>query len=126
METDELIPDVWNIWISEDPVADGDASSPMGLGAINVGVPSDAILSTLMATRALALSRWHTQLVSLGWVTTTPATYSDAIDLVSDRYKPAARLWAMRAIAEVDGIGEAAAYLTLLRVGANNTWELAS
>ena len=123
-ETDDLIPDVWSLWIAEDPIVDGDTRSPLESGAVNIGLPSDAILSALMATRPAAQTTWIAHLTSRGWVTTSPATYSDTIDLVSDRYKPAARLWAMRAIAEADGIGEAAAYLTLLQVGSGNTWEL--
>ena len=124
METDVLIPDAWNVWIAEDPLVDGDTKSPLGDGGIKIGLPSDAIISALIATRSAARDSWYIELVGRGWLTITPASYSDAIAAVSDRYKPAARLWAMRAIAEADGIGEAAAYLTLLRVGAGNTWEL--
>ena len=142
-------PSVWAVvengvviafFVSEDPVFDDDTESPiMPLrqftaegqppGAIrgtivNMGVPPDAVLSTLMATRAAALVTWQTYILNRNWAETTPATYNATITLVSDRYKPAARLWAMRAIADADGIGEAAAYLTLLRVGSGNTWEL--
>ena len=117
-ETDVLIPDTWSVWISEDPLVEDDTRSPLGSGAINIGLPSDAILSTLMSTRAVALATWHTHLLSRGWVATTPATYTATIDLVSDRYQPAARLWAMRAIAGADSISETDAFLTLLRVGA--------
>ena len=116
----------WAVWISEDPVNDGDTQSPLGSSGINIGLPSDAILSTLLATRPAALATWHAYLTSRGWVTTTLSTYSATIAMVSDRYKPAARLWAMRAIAKADDIGEAAAYLTLLQVGSGDTWELAN
>ena len=128
------------LFVSEDHVFDDDAKAPISPlrqftdegqppGAIrgtvvNVGVAADAVLSTLMATRQAALTTWLAYLTSRGWVTTSPATYSDTIALVSDRYKPAARLWAMRAISEADDIGEATAYLTLLQVGSGNTWEL--
>ena len=129
---------VVGMWEAEDPISAGDTVPPLsvptddqdvqlvGHTVVNVGVPPDAVISTLMATRQAALTTWLAYLTSRGWVTTSPATYSDTIDLVSDRYKPAARLWAMRKIAAADDIGEAAAYLTLLRVGSGNTWELVS
>ena len=126
-ETDALVPGVWNIWIAEDPLVDGDTRSPLsGAGAVNIGLPSDTILSTLMATLPTALAAWRANLITRKWAVAPPASYAGTIALVSERYAPAARLWAMRAIAEADGIGEADAYLTLLQVGPNDTWELAT
>ena len=136
--------DVVTISVSEDPPADEDNTTapfglqqayedddgtvipaPTGQSIVNIGLPSDTILSTLMASRASALATWQAYLVSRGWVTNPPTTYTATIALVSDRYAPAARFWAMREIAKADDIGEAAAYLTLLQVGPNDTWELA-
>ena len=134
---------VATISVSEDPPADEDnTTAPFGLQEageddqgivipaltgqriVNIGLPSDAILSTLMASRSSALSSWQAYLVTRGWVNNPPATYAATIALVSARYQPSARLWAMRTIATEDGISETDAYLTLLQVGSNDAWEL--
>ena len=111
------------LFIAEDPAGDGaDATAPIELidqigTPRQLGPPSDAILARLLATRAGALARWQRTLISRGWLTATPPrTYRETVARVSARYAPAARLWAMRAIAEADGISESTAYLTLLRV----------
>ena len=111
------------LFIAEDPPGDGaGARAPIEpsdrIGAtLNLGQPSDAILARLLSTRAAALARWKRTLISRGWITAPPpGTYGATVARVSARYAPAARLWAMRAIAEAAGLSEAEAYLTLLRV----------
>lgn len=110
-------PDIWiavnntsqivGVWQSEDP-AD---VAPLGIAGATVSrldVPSvaeiKAIYSILPVTiRKQAATEFLAYLVSRGWAT-EGMTVAEAIDQIPDRYKRAARLWALRAIAKAANV----------------------
>lgn len=121
-------PDIWvttkdgvltGAWQSEDPIND-----PLGVAtgetAIHLDVPSVAEIKTMLADLSPTLQQkartdFLAYLVKRGWASPL-ATLSDAIDNVPQRYRRAARMWAVRFIAQAAEIDPAELMLETMRV----------
>ena len=123
------------VWESEDPVSAGDTVAPLATDeathtVVNMGVPSLAVITTL--TDALTADQQADLLTRLnayvaaqrGWLTAVTALADLAT--IAPRYEPSGRQWAMRRLAEVQGVAVAELYQTALRVDPlTDTWGVA-
>ena len=112
------------LWESEDPISDGDTTRPLATDdpthrAVNMGVPSLAVITSLPDVLTAdqqtdLLTRLDTYVAAeRGWL----SAVTTLVDLatIEARYEPSGRQWAMRLLAEVQGVAVAELYRTALR-----------
>lgn len=120
------------IWESEDPISVDDTVAPLAPSdpthrVVNVGVPSQAVLTALHNNLS---TPQQTDLIARldayvaderGWL---PAVTSlSDLATITPRYEPSGRKWAMRLLAEVRGLDVTDLYLAELRIDpATGTW----
>ena len=140
---------VVEIYEAEDPVNAGDTEAPMstpldddgnllpGYTAVNVGLPSLAVISALYAStgideRSDALNGLRGYLMGRGWITSAAASVDEMVNAVTATHcradgasscKPSARQWAMRELAKATGQSTTGLYSAELVVNAS-TWAL--
>ena len=127
---------------AEDPVRDGDATSPISkhvldddgqptgvmLGrAVNVGLPSHAVIAALYD--ALDATQKPQYVMRLSDYVVAERGWLDSLTVMADlqqieaRYEPSGRQWAMRVFASVLGLSVTGLYQTHLSVSALDAWE---
>ena len=122
------------VWEAEDPLVPGDTQTPLVADdpthrVVNVGVPSLAVITTLydaLTTGAQAdlITKIDAYVAGeRGWLSAV-TTLAD-VATIETRYEPSGRQWAMRFLAEVQGIAVTDLYRTALRVDPLNTWAIA-
>ena len=126
---------VVSLWEAEDPISPGDTVAPLVADdpthrVVNMGVPSLAVLTALAealpaAQQTAFLTRLDTYVADTrGWHAGVTALADLAT--IAPRYEPSGRQWAMRLLAEVQGLAEAELYRTALRVDPlTDTWVVA-
>ena len=129
---------VAGIWESEDPVRTPDTISPIrvpinedgepsaGYSVLRVGTPTLSVVSALYAgletsERLVALSCTADYVSGRGWLSALDTI--DALAGISNRYRPASRLWAVRCVAEALGVTTSVVYRDRLIVQ-SGTWAL--
>ena len=126
--------DIVSVWEAEDPVGTGDAplgDVPANHRAVNIGVPSFALLQVLYD--ALTVAQQQTALDALratvvtrrGWL--AHLTTLGDLASIETRYEPSGRHWALRALAEAIDLPVGEYVATRLRVDvATDTWVVGS
>ena len=127
---------VVSLWEAEDPISPGDTVAPLVADdpthrVVNMGVPSLAVLTALAealpaAQQTAFLTRLDTYVADTrGWHAGVTALADLAT--IAPRYEPSGRQWAMRLLAEVQGLAEAELYRTALEVDPlTDTWVVAA
>ena len=134
MVSDRTTGAVLAVWEAEDPLVPGDTQTPLVADdpthrVVNVGVPSLAVITTLydaLTTGAQAdlITKIDAYVAGeRGWLSAV-TTLAD-VATIETRYEPSGRQWAMRFLAEVQGIAVTDLYRTALRVDPLNTWAIA-
>ncbi len=123
------------LWESEDPISSGDTVSPLATDdpthrTVNMGVPSLAVITLL--TDVLTADQQTDLLTRLDTYVATERGWLGAVTTLVDlatieaRYEPSGRQWAMRLLAEVQGVAVAELYRSALRVDPlTDTWVVA-
>ncbi len=123
------------LWEGEDPISSGDTVSPLATDdpthrAVNMGVPSLAVITLL--TDVLTADQQTDLLTRLDTYVATERGWLGAVTTLVDlatieaRYEPSGRQWAMRLLAEVQGVAVAELYRSALRVDPlTDTWVVA-
>ena len=123
------------LWESEDPISDGDTTSPLATDdpthrAVNMGVPSLAVITSLYDVlpadqQTDLLTRLDAYVAAeRGWL--IAVTRLADLATIEARYEPSGRQWALRLLAEVLGLGVTELYRTRLRVDpATDAWIVA-
>ncbi len=123
------------LWEGEDPISADDTVSPLATDdpthrAVNMGVPSLAVITSL--SDVLTADQQTDLLTRLDAYVAVERGWLDAVTTLADlatiapRYEPSGRQWAMRLLAEVQGLAVAELYRTALRVDPlTDTWVVA-